>query len=270
MGSAGVPGDQAVGRQCFARSDRRPERRTAGRHGACRHPQDDELVCHPRRLLRLPLVKGMHRNNGSDHKRQRVLTDDEVRALWKAADGTFGALLKTALLTAQRKDKVATMKWDDIADGVWTIPSEREKSNAGSLQLPQAVLHIVNAQPRIAGNPYVFSASKGNGPFNSFSQRKEELDKKLPRMPRWHIHDLRRTAKTLMARAGVRPDISERVLGHVIGGVEGVYDQHDYDNEKAHALVQLASQIEQIINPPPKAKVAQLDQHRRKKRGRNA
>jgi integrase len=199
-----------------------------------------------------PVVKGMHRSNGGDHKRQRILNDDEVRALWKAADGTFGSLLKVALLTAQRKDKVATMKWDDVKDGVWTIPSEkREKSNAGSLKLPQAMLDIIKAQPRIAGNPYVFSAGKGDGPFNSFSQRKEELDKKLPRVPHWQIHDLRRTAKTLMARAGVRPDISERVLGHVIGGVEGVYDQHDYGPEKAQALAQLASLVDQIINPPP-------------------
>src|SRR5450759_4071084 len=178
-----------------------------------------------------PIVKGMNRSKNG--KRDRILAktetnkdgDDELRALWKAADGTFGALLKVALLTAQRKDKVATMKWDDIVDGVWDIPSEeREKSNAGSLRLPQTVLDIIDAQPRIAGNPYVFAAGKGDGPFNSFSQRKEELDEKLPRMPSWRIHDLRRTARSLMSRASVRPDISERVLGHAIKGVEGVYD----------------------------------------------
>jgi integrase len=172
-------------------------------------------------------------------------------------------------LTAQRRDKVATMKWDDIKDGVWVIRSEkREKSNAGSLRLPQAVLDIIERQPRLAGNPHIFPAGKGDGPFNSFSQRKEELDAKLPRMPGWVIHDLRRTAKTLMARANVRPHISERVLGHAIKGVEGVYDQHDYGREKAQALVLLASQIDQIINPPPKAKVARLDEHRRKQRRR--
>jgi hypothetical protein len=53
-----------------------------------------------------------------------------------------------------------------------------------------------------------------------------------------------------MARAGVRPDISERVLGHVIGGVEGVYDRHRYDDEKAEALKALAALVERIINPP--------------------
>lgn len=69
-------------------------------------------------------------------------------------------------------------------------------------------------------------------------------------MPAWVLHDLRRTAKSLMARAGVRPDISERVLGHVIGGVEGVYDRHTYRDEKADALKRLAALIDSIVNPP--------------------
>jgi integrase len=86
-------------------------------------------------------------------------------------------------------------------------------------------------------------------PFNSFSQRKAELDKKLKIEP-WTIHDLRRTAKSLMARVGVRPDTSERVLGHAISGVEGVYDRHDYDAEKADALKRLADIVDNIINPP--------------------
>jgi integrase len=205
-----------------------------------------------------PIVKGMHRHNGGDHKRKRVLgskltsenayNDAELRALWKACDdaGTFGALIKVLLLTGQRRNKVATMQWEDLNDaGVWTIPKEdREKTNAETLRLPQAVLDIINAQPRIAANPYVF-AGRGSGPFNSFSQRKEELDKKL-NIPPWVIHDLRRTAKTLMARAGVRPDISERVLGHTIRGVEGVYDQHGYDTEKADALNRLAALVDTI------------------------
>jgi integrase len=67
----------------------------------------------------------------------------------------------------------------------------------------------------------------------------------------WTLHDLRRTAKTLMARAGVRPDISERVLGHVIVGVEGTYDRHSYADEKRDALEKLAAMIERILNPLP-------------------
>ena len=197
-----------------------------------------------------PVVRGMHRSNGADRRGKRILDDDEIRALWSADAGTFGAFVKVLLLTAQRRDKVATMKWDDISEDTWTIASApREKGNAGSLRLPPMVLNIINAQPHIAGNPHVF-AGRGGGPLNAFSQRKRELDAKLPGMPRWVLHDLRRTARSLLSRTGVRPDISERVLGHAIPGVEGVYDRHSYNDEKAEALARLAALMELIINPP--------------------
>ncbi len=69
-------------------------------------------------------------------------------------------------------------------------------------------------------------------------------------MPPWTLHDLRRTARSLMSRAGVRPDISERVLGHAIPGVQGVYDRHTYDSEKADALKRLSDLISKIVKPP--------------------
>jgi integrase len=215
-----------------------------------------------------PIVPGMKRHNGGDHRRTRVLSDDEIAALWKACDGgTYGALLKVLLLTGQRKDKVASMKWDDLVDGEWRIASEaREKSNAGTLKLPPAVLDIIAAQPRVANNPHVFFG-RGVGPFDSFSHRKEELDKQLEIAP-WVLHDLRRTAKTLMARAGVRPDISERVLGHTIRGVEGVYDQHDYSAEKADALAQLSALVATITNPPKGNVVALTKAGKRTRRAR--
>jgi hypothetical protein len=75
----------------------------------------------------------------------------------------------------------------------------------------------------------------GTGPFNSWSQRKDELHRKLGDVPSWVIHDIRRTARSLMSRAGVRRDIAERVLGHAIVGVEGVYDRYHYDEQKAVA-----------------------------------
>jgi integrase len=84
---------------------------------------------------------------------------------------------------------------------------------------------------------------------------------KVEPIPNWTLHDLRRTAKTSMARAGVRPDISERVLGHVIAGVEGTYDRHSYEDEKREALVKLAAQIERIVSPLPSS-VAALGEYR--------
>lgn len=141
------------------------------------------------------------------------------------------------------------MKHADIVNGVWTIASEpREKGNAGIIKLPQPALDIINNQPKIAGNPFVF-AGRGHKATNSFTQGKNELSKLLPaEMPNWTLHDLRRTARTLMSNAGIRPDIAERVLGHAIPGVGGVYDRSQYLEQKSEALETLARYINQIIN----------------------
>src|SRR5262249_24526343 len=79
--------------------------------------------------------------------------------------------------------------------------------------------------------------------------RKDDPEAKA--LPRWTLHDLRRTARTLMSRAGVDPDTAERCLGHVIGGVRGTYDRHEYHDEKKRAFETLAALIERIVNPQP-------------------
>jgi integrase len=199
-----------------------------------------------------PIVRGMRRQDQHAQARARILTDDELRAIWQVAEGSkFGDILRICLLSAQRRTKVAEMKWSDFSiDGEWTIPKEhREKDNAGSLVLPPAAVAIIRARPRIGENPYVF-AGRGNGPFSAFSATKTAFDRKLPPdMPSWVIHDLRRTARSLMSRAGVSSDHAERVMGHAIGGVESVYDRHAYKNEKADALQRLAVLIDGIVRP---------------------
>lgn len=202
----------------------------------------------------VPIVRGMRRQDQKQHARARILDDDEIRAIWKAAEssGTFGAFLRICLLTAQRRTTVARMKWTDIVDGEWIIPqAHREKGNAGTLVLPAAALAIINAQPRLATNPFVFAA-RGNGPLAGFGILKATFDAKLPAdMPRWTIHDLRRTSRSLMSRAGVLSEHAERVMGHAIAGIEAVYDRHRYDDEKAAALAKLAALIATIIDPRP-------------------
>jgi integrase len=199
-----------------------------------------------------PVVRGMRRSNTKERARTRILTDDEIRAVWQqaAANGTFGAMVRLLLLTAQRREKVAAMRWQDIAiDGTWTIPAAaREKGNAFEIVLPDSALAIIKAQPRFASNPYVF-AGRGDTHFSGYSKAKAAFDARV-QIPEWRLHDLRRTARSLMSRAGVRPDVAERVLGHVIKGVEGVYDRHSYREEKAHALRALAGLIENILRPP--------------------
>src|SRR5262249_11247667 len=157
------------------------------------------------------------------------------------ANGTFGAILRLCLLTAQRSRKVAGMKWADFDDkaGEWSVPKEaREKDTGGTLVLPKAALAIIRAQNQIDDNPHVV-AGRGDGPYKGFSAGKVAINAKLPGMKAWTIHDLRRTARSLLSRAGVSSEHAERVMGHAIGGVEGVYDRHSYRDEKAEALARL-------------------------------
>ena len=116
------------------------------------------------------------------------------------------------------------------------------------LVLPGAALDIINAQPRFADNPFVF-AGRGNSHFSGYSKSKAAFDAKV-RLAQWQLHDLRRTARSLMSRAGIRPDIAERVLGHAIAGVEGVYDRHQYRDEKSDALRNPAGLVSSIIKSP--------------------
>jgi integrase len=199
-----------------------------------------------------PFVKNMRRVPAQARKRSRTLTDDELRRVWKAAeasDDVYGAFVRVALLTGQRRAKVATMKWSDIAEGgTWRIPtaSPREKGNAGVLKLPPLAMAIIKARPHVHGSPYVFTGSH-NGAIDGFSTRHFTL-KARAGVEAFSIHDLRRCCRSLMARANVLPHVAERVLGHVVGGVEGVYDQHGYDVEKADALKRLARLIERIVD----------------------
>ena len=163
----------------------------------------------------------MRRASPNDRARERILTDDEIRTLWKAT-GNIGDLTKLLLLTAQRREKVAAMKWDDISNGTWSVPNgNRQKGTGGDLMLPGMALDIIRARPRFASNPYVFAA-RGDSYWQRFSGVLDEICI----ADHWTLHDLRRTARSLMSRAGVRPDIAERVLGHVQQGVEGIYDRH--------------------------------------------
>jgi integrase len=196
-----------------------------------------------------PFVKGMRRVPAQARKRSRILNDGELKRVWKAAEqaGSFGAFIQLLLLTAQRREKVATMKWSDLDGDVWTIPTAaREKGTPGSLRLPSAAMAIINAQPRMAGNPHVFPG-RSDGPLGGYSDRHAAF-KALCNVDGWTLHDCRRSARSLMARAVVSSEHAERVLGHAIRGVEGTYNRHPYTPEMADALKRLARLITQIVD----------------------
>jgi len=215
-----------------------------------------------------PVVRGMGRIKPKERARTRVLADEEIRAIWPVLGqlGIFGAFVRMLLLTAQRHGEVAHMSRKEIAeDGIWTIPAERYKTKRPNfIPLSKAALTVIEAQPKLDDCDYVFP-SRAKTPYSRSGKSKAKLDKavlaamkkqakgaaKVEPIPNWTLHDLRRTAKTLMVRAGVRPDISERVLGHVIAGVEGTYDRHSYAEEKRDALEKLAAMVERILHPLP-------------------
>jgi integrase len=207
--------------------------------------------------FRSPLVKGMTRHKST--KLDKILSDKEngdpeLKAVWKAAtegQGPFPALVKFLLLTAARRTEAAAMTWDEISpSGDWTLLAARNKTNVDLIRpLSTAALAVVDAQRREDGGPYVFSTDDGETPISGFSKFKEKFDEACCGVSGWTLHDLRRTAKTLMRRAGVSPADSEQCLGHVIKGVEGVYDKHDYYDEKKRAYDALATLIERIVDP---------------------
>ncbi len=212
--------------------------------------------------FRSPVVKGMARTKPKERSRKRILSDTEIRALWtaseKIAPAAYGSLIRFLLLTAQRRDEAGQMQWAEIDGEVWTIPGERYKT-----ALPNTVPLSTQAKSVLDGvarfGAFVFTTT-GKAPFSGFSKAKAGLDERMldvlretdpkAKLEAWVLHDLRRTARSLMSRAGVPVDHAERVLGHVIPGVRGIYDRHSFLEEKRDALAKLATLVDRITNPP--------------------
>jgi integrase len=208
-----------------------------------------------------PVVRGMRRTNPKERQRTRKLSDEEIRKVWEAADPTtsFGGIVRMLLVTAQRLDKVASMQWADIEGNVWTIRTQaREKGNAGVLVLPKTAMDILKSRQRIDG--FVFP-SRGGKQLGGWAKYKRKLDRDSG-VSGWVLHDLRRTARSLMSRAGVLSEHAERVMGHAIAGVEGVYNRFEYSDENAEALKLLAAVVRDIVIPPPD-NVEQLKRRRK-------
>jgi integrase len=202
--------------------------------------------------FRTPIVRGMARTKPKERARTRILSDDELRAVWKAANppkGPFGGYLTFLLLTAARRNEAADMRWSEINGFDWTLPASRNKVNAELVRpLSNAAQDVLAKVRRIAGSDFVFT---GDGRrLGGFTARKKAFDKQCG-VTGWTLHDLRRTARSLMSRAGVPSEHAERCLGHVIGGVEGVYNRHGYRDEMLIAYEKLATLIGQIVYPQP-------------------
>jgi integrase len=185
--------------------------------------------------------------------RDRVLDDAELRAIWLAAEqdkGPFGSYLRFLLLTAARRSEAAGLRRSELTDGgkSWLIPAARYKSKRDTLiPLSGVAQAIVAAMPVLPGGDYVFGAD-GRRAFTNFAESKAAFDRACG-VTGWRIHDLRRTARTLLSRAGVGADVAERCLGHALIGVRRIYDRHEFQAEKAAAFEDLAALVERIVRP---------------------
>jgi integrase len=196
--------------------------------------------------FRSPIVKGMARTKPKDRARTRILSDEELRLIWNAAQrsGEYGAYIRLVLLTACRRTEVSRMAWAEVTNGDWLIPASRYKTNRDHLvPLSGAAQAILGSLPRNGPNVFLPRGGKLFG-----SDRKAKLERESGTSG-WRTHDLRRTARSLMSRAGVNSDIAERCLGHTLPTIRATYDRHSYYDEKRHAFEALASQIERIVHP---------------------
>ncbi|OAF11785.1 hypothetical protein AYJ54_07960 [Bradyrhizobium centrolobii] len=212
-----------------------------------------------------PIVKGI-RQVGTN-ARDRILSDEELRDLWAALDvvqdvpACYPRFVKSLLLTTTRRNEAAQMHTSELDGTDWTIPAERYKTGIDHLiPMSEAARALLGEKPAGAnGNSwFVFSTTNGAKGFSGFSKAKRELDKAIAKvragrepMPHWVLHDLRRTGRSLMSRAGVPADHAERCLGHVIGGIRSVYDRYAYQDEKRVAFEKLAGLVAVILNPQP-------------------
>jgi integrase len=165
------------------------------------------------------------------------------------------------MLTAQRRDEIANLRWSEIDydKALITLPGERTKNGrAHDVPLSPLALEVLSTQPRIIGREFVF-AERGRG-FSGWSRSKERLDNKIKIEP-WTLHDLRRTAATRMADIGIQPHVIEAALNHISGhksGVAGIYNRSTYAPERRAALEQWANHIKIILAKAEGANVERL------------
>jgi integrase len=198
-----------------------------------------------------------------ENQRDRVLSADEIRTLWRGLDTApmsegIKLVLKLQLTTAQRKGEIAgaAMSEFDLEDNVWTIPAERSKNGqAHRVPLSPLALDLINEaqshaseSPSLFVSPWLFPSPTVDGPIAPHSVNRA-VYKSLPSIDLANItpHDLRRTAASFMTSLGISRLVVAKILNHVETGVTAVYDRHSYDREKKAALEAWAARLEEIV-----------------------
>lgn len=197
----------------------------------------------------------------TENSRDRVLSDDEIRWLWKATERPDPVNIATRLLllTGQRRAEVGEMRWGELSQDLtsWTLAAARTKNGqAHSVPLSDLSMSLLQKVRRIDQSQHVFTTN-GRTPINGWSKHKSRIDAAMAEMAKregaayaeWRLHDLRRTCASGMARLGQPVHVVEKLLNHISGtfaGIVGVYQRHDYADEKRIAAAVWASHIDAI------------------------
>jgi integrase len=190
-------------------------------------------------------------NRREERTRDRVLFDAELKTIWHSLeDDDYGTIVKILILTGQRVNEVAVLRWSEIGRDTITLPADRTK-NGRPHEVPIAatVGSLLKTRDRIDGRDLIFG--RGDGAFSGWSKAKAALDVRTGPLKHWTLHDLRRTAATGMAGIGIQPHVIEAVLHHVNGhkgGVAGIYNRAQYSAEKAEALARWDENISIMLD----------------------
>lgn len=188
------------------------------------------------------------------NERERVLSADEIKALWTATatlEAPYRQFVRVLALTGQRRSEVAQMRWAEIAGETWIIPAARAKNgDAHTVPLSSLVLAELASLPR--KGPHVFTTHPaGATSISCFSDIKKAIGTEMPAgTEAWTFHDLRRSAASHMGDLGVQPHVIEAVLNHrsgTISGIARVYNRNPYEREKREALNAWAVRVAEIV-----------------------
>ena len=220
--------------------------------------------CKAKRRVRVSPVAGLERPK-PPKARERVLEDDEIRKFWQATGSLpepFSSALRLMLVTGQRREEVAGMRLSELSEDLstWKLPPSRTKNKREhTVPLPPMARDIIRAVQRVPGSDLIFTTT-GRKPIAGWSKIKRRLDALMGIEP-WVVHDLRRTAVTGMAEAGVDLHVIERAINHVsgsFGGIVGVYQKHKFADEVRAALEAWGNLLTQIIEGAEADNVVQL------------
>jgi len=194
----------------------------------------------------------------------------------------FGIFFQLLILTGQRRSEVAGIAWPELnrEEAIWVIPTERAKNKAAHIvPLSPAVIDQIDRLAGVAGEPNpkwpkvgLLLSTNGRTQISGISKAKRRLDAGIAKrkdgeaLDHWRINDLRRTLATGLQRLGIRFEVTEAVLNHVSGaksGVAGVYQQHDWKDEKRSALDAWARHVGDLVSPSEQENIVSLDAAKR-------